>query len=125
MIRPARLDDIPAIRSLLEPIRVPGIAYDDFTPPVLVYVDLMGDVVGVMQALVGSPYTVITECAIRADYQNRGVGKRLLEHMETLLMTMGVKGWVAFTGTKNPCRDLLERVATPTGTGEGFVKVFA
>lgn len=124
-IRPAVSEDVPRMRQLLEEnhLLVDGIAYDLFTPPVLVC-EVDEEIVGFIQAHVGSPYAVVTELAVARAHQRKGYAVKLVEHMETLLRYMGVKAWGAYTGDANqPVIDQLERYgARVTGRGVGFVK---
>lgn len=127
MIRLALPSDWPRLREILEEnaLTIDGVAYDSFSPPCLVYVR-DGEVVGFMQAHLGSPYAVITEGALARAHQNKGYGYRLLQHMETLLRASGVLAWVTYTGEKNPTAGLLERYgARGTGYGTAWVKGLA
>ena len=124
-IRPARPEDAPTLKALLQENgqAVDGITYDVFSPPVLV-AEEAGEVVGFIQALVGEPYTVITDLVVARSLANRGIGVRLGQHMETVLRVLGCRVWVAYAGEKHEgMREQLERYgARPTGHGVGFVR---
>lgn len=128
MIRPATTHDFPAIRALLmeNDLCVDGLAYDVFTPPCLVAVR-DGEVVGVLQALLGKPYAVITELAIARVHQRKGYAVRLMQHMETLLREYGIPAWFTMTSeTNDRVRDQLKRYgARDLGHGVGWVKGLA
>lgn len=127
MIRPARPEDFPRLNALIHDggLAVEGIAYDRWGPVTLVY-ERQGEVIGVIQALLGMPYAVITEVAVDPRYQRQGVAIRLLQHLETVLREYGVTTWVAFAGIKSEATDLLDRLAVQIqGTGHAFVKRLA
>lgn len=125
MIRPARLEDAPAIRALLvdNGLTIDGLAYEAFTPPCLVAVR-DGVVIGMGQALLGLPYCVVTELVVARSAQRQGVAVRLLEHLETVMRTQGATAWVACTSPKNDrVNAQLERYgARGLGHGLGWVK---
>lgn len=126
MIRPARYEDLDAIRGLLAEngMLADGLDYTDFTQPTLVYVR-DGEVVGVAQALPGRPYAVLTELAVRRDLQHRGIGVRLLDALEVVLRTLGVTAWMACTPSDQVVKMLERYGARSTGQGTGFLRRLA
>lgn len=124
MIRPAKPEDFPRLNELIHDcgLAVEGIAYDKWGPVTLVC-ERKGEIIGVVQALLGAPYAVITEAAIDPRFQHQGYGIRLLQHMETVLREYGVQAWMAFTGTKSDAAHILDRYAVQVqGTGHAFAK---
>lgn len=128
VIRPATLEDLEALRGLLDEneLRVDGIAYDDFTQPVLV-AERDGEVVGMIQALLGQPMCVITECVVAVRYHDHGYGVRLLQAMEAVMRSQGLTAWQAYTArTNRHAHRILERYgARSTGQGMGYVRTLA
>lgn len=100
-VRPLRPDDLDAVRALMaeNAMLLDGVAYDDFTG--VLVAEIEGNVVGMIQALVGKPYAVVTEIAVDRKYQEVGVGVALIQSMELLLRCSGVAAWVAITGETN------------------------
>lgn len=125
-IRPMREADAPLLRALLEEnaLTLDGVAYETFSPPVLV-AEVDHEIVGFVQAHVGQPYAFITELAVARSHQRRGIGIRLLQHMETLLRYMNVRAWVTYSGEKRT--DVHAQLdgygARCTGAGAAFVRV--
>ena len=125
MIRLALPADWPMLRALLEEnaLTVDGLVYGAFTQPCLVAVR-DGEVVGMIQAIVGHPYAVITEMAVARAHQRKSYGYRLMEHMETLLRAAGCTAWVTYVGEKRtPVTEQLDGYgARCTGAGTAWVK---
>ena len=124
MIRPAKPDDFPRLKELIHDcgLALEGVNYDRWGPVTLVY-ERKGEVIGLIQALLGMPYAVITEAAIDPRFRHQGVSLRLLSHLETVLREYGVAAWVAFAGEKSDAAEILDRLSTQIrGTGHGFVK---
>ena len=125
MIRPARLEDVPRLNALMHEcgLALEGIAYDRWGPVTLVY-ERQGEIIGLVQALLGMPYAIITEMAVRPDVQHHGLGVKLMEHMETVLRCAGMTTWVTFTSHENvPVQVQLDGYgARCVGTGVGYAK---
>lgn len=85
--------DLLAKNNLL----IDGISYDTFTPPCLLAC-IDGQPVGMVQAILGKPYSVMSEVAVARDYQDKGIGSQLLHAMECLLKGMGYPTWIGFVG---------------------------
>lgn len=126
MIRPARFEDLDAIKGLLAEngMLADGLDYSDFTQPTLVYVR-DGAVLGMIQALAGKPHAVITHAAVSRAHHHRGIGIRLLEAVELVLRTMGVTAWYACTSSDDVVKILDGYGAEPTGQGTSFLRRLA
>lgn len=125
MIRPARVDDLPAIHDLLvtNNLLVDGVDYSDFSPPVLVAVRGQ-QTIGMVHALIGKPYAIISELAILPEHQNKGYAIKLLRAMELLLRSMGITALAAFVGGHRVrvISQLGRDGWSETGTGVMFVR---
>lgn len=122
-IRPMRLEDIPAVQALLEEnkLTVDGVDYSHWTPPCLVAVR-DGQIVGMIQAHLGLPYSVVTECAVARAYQRRGYGVRLWQALELLTQQAGSPA-LAVQTAREDIQAMLERLgATPGGQTTAYLK---
>ena len=127
MIRPMRPEDVEAVVAILQENKqmVDGVDYTRWSHPTLVAVH-EGRVVGILQALLGMPYAVMTEFSIAREFQGKQAGVRLLEHMETALRLAGVSAYAAYVSdTNDHAAELFERWGgSPTGTGRGYIRRF-
>ena len=124
-IRFATETDISALHQLLVDtgLAVDGLDYTHWTEPVLVAAH--GEhVVGFLQAVIGCPYTILTDMAVAPEYQHQGVGRLLLARMETVLRGIGIPAWVTCIGDKRPGAQaaLKQWGAEPTGAGTAYVR---
>lgn len=96
MIRPATIEDVPAIVKLLQECGLynPDLKYDQWSHPTLV-ADYDGHVVGMTQAIIGYPYAMMTEMAVRAGHRDQRVASALIEALEGILKAAGVQAWGA------------------------------
>ena len=128
MIRPMRPEDVEAVVAILQENKqmVDGVDYTQWSHPTLVAVH-EGTVVGVIQALLGTPYAVMTEFSVAREFQGKQYGVRLLEHMETALRLAGIPAYGAYVSDINDhAADLFERWGgTPTGHGKSFIRRFS
>lgn len=126
-IRPIGPDDTAAARSLLleNGLLIDGIDYSAWTPPTLVALK-EGQVVGLVQALAGLPYAVITELAVARQFHGKGYGVKLMEHLETVLRLLGCQGWLAFERhDRYDMQEMIERWGGQrTGEGVGYLRRF-
>lgn len=80
-----------------------------WTHPTLVAVD--GDrVVGMIQALMGHPYAVITEMAVHPEHRGR-TGKALYAALEQVLREAGVTAWGCCTSQDNPFEPWIRKMS--------------
>ena len=125
MIRPIRQEDMQTVQAILQENKqmIDGVDYTQWTHPTLVAVK-DGEVVGMVQALLGVPYAVVTELSIARQVQNQGYGTRLIQHLETALRLAGVSAYVAYVADTNESMiEQFERYgAISTGCGRGFVR---
>ena len=102
IIRPAVVPDVPALQALL---RENGLGHDGLDTTVWSHPTLVavqdGEVVGMIQAALSSPVSIVTELAVARAHQRRGVGVRLAQHLETLLRAVGAKAYVAHVAPDN------------------------
>ena len=128
MIRPMRPEDVEAVVAILQENKqmVDGVDYTQWSHPTLVAVH-DGRVVGIIQALLGTPYAVMTEFSVARDCQGKQYGVRLLEHMETALRLAGISAYGAYVSkTNDHAAELFERWGgVPTGQGRGYIRRFA
>ena len=122
-IRPARPEDLPALRGLLQEngLAIDGLTYDDFTGLVLV-VERNGDVAGFVQTLLGQPYAVICEMAIDRRFHHLGYGVKLLDALELILRHHGIQAWATFTSHEDVMKMLEKYGASSTGQGLMYVR---
>lgn len=102
-IRPATETDEPGMIALLYECGLmrEGLDYGGgWTHPTLVAVD-GARVVGLIQALMGHPYAVITECAVHPEYRGK-TGRALYAALEQCLRAADVKAWGCCTTQDNP-----------------------
>ena len=127
MIRPIRQEDTETVQAILQENKqmLDGVDYTQWTHPTLVAVK-DGEVVGVIQALLGLPYAVVTELSIARHVHSQGYGTRLIQHLETALRLAGVTAYVAYVADLNESAiEQFERYgAISTGHGQGFVRRF-
>ena len=93
-IRPARAEDTEALVGLLKETQqiLDGVDYTVWTHPTLVMVR-DEEIVGMIQALLGRPYAVITEVCIALAHQNKGYALKLMDAMELILRASGVTAY--------------------------------
>lgn len=123
-IRPATVDDIPAIHALLDRtgLLIDGADYSNFSHVTLVGVRA-GEIVGMIQALPAKPYAVVTDLAIAPEYHRRGYGFRLLQAIELALRMYGCTAWVACVADRNRWTlSALDQYAKRTGQGIGYLR---
>ena len=124
LIRPAQEKDLPAVMAIIErcDLRAEGLNYADWSG-VLLVAQRGSEVVGFIAALPGKPYAVITEMGVLPEYQKGSAARRLLEGMELLLRSMGVKAWTAYVGAKREVNDVMPKLgAICTGDGKMWVR---
>ena len=125
MIRPMRPEDVEAVVAILQENKqmVDGVDYTQWSHPTLVAVH-DGQVVGIIQALLGTPYAVMPEFSVARAFHGKQYGVRLLEHMETALRLAGIAAYAAYVSdTNDHAADLFERWGgTPTGHGRGYIR---
>ena len=102
---------------------IDGVDYSTFSHPTLV-ADEGGEVVGVLQAVVGVPYTMLTDMAVARAWQGKGIGAALLEGMELVLRVMGVRAWMTYAALDNERAQhgLESRGARMLGQGVAYVR---
>jgi len=127
-IRLAVPEDFSAIRGLMatNALLVDGMDYATFTPPILLACD--GDrIMGFVQAILGKPYSVISEVAIDRAYHNQRIGSQLLHAMECLLKGMGYTTWIGFvSGHRENVQERVEHLgARCLGEGRAYMKVLS
>lgn len=125
-VRPAVLDDLPAVHRLLDEagLIVDGADYSNFSHVTLVAVRA-GEVVGMVQALPGKPYAVLTEMAVAREHRGKGYGTRLLQHLDCMLRAYSCTAWVACVDEANThTLELLDRYAERRGRGVGYLRRF-
>jgi GNAT superfamily N-acetyltransferase len=122
LIRPATLDDVPALVSLLETLGYPadrdrlaatlGPLLADGRSAVVVAADAAGAVVGLL-ALSARPALrlqgwvgAIEELVVRDDVRGRGLGRRLLQYAKGLAAS---RGWVRLELTVTRARQVHRR----------------
>lgn len=123
-IRPAQRGDEARLKAIVQACGVAqdGLSYEEWSQPTVV-AELDGEVVGLAQALLGWPYSVVTEVAVLPAYQHRGVGPRLMEHLETVLGVCGAQCWLAFERRGHPVGAMIERWGgTSCGEGVGYLR---
>jgi ribosomal protein S18 acetylase RimI-like enzyme len=111
VIRPARPGDEAALHRLLveNGLGHDGLDYTVWTHPCLVAVK-DGEVVGMIQAALSAPVSIVTELAVARSSHRRGIGVRLAQHLETILRSQGVTAYVAHVAPENKeMQDQLER----------------
>ena len=123
-LRPARIDDIPGIRALLEPLEQAGVLVPRPREDLEQVIDRFrvterdGTVVS-CAALFCWPDAQIGELAcvaVHPDYRTRGRGDRLLAHMEALARERGLKR--LFVLTTQTAHWFRERGFEPAGVGD-------
>ena len=124
-IRPATVQDIDMIRDILADNGQlhEQLSYVEWTGPTLVAVR-DGEVVGVIQALLGQPYAVVTEVAVTPMHHRKGYAVKLMQAMELLMRVAGVTAYVLFAGEKNERvrAQALKWGCEKTGNGAGFLR---
>ncbi len=92
MIRPANLEDVPDIITLLRACDLfnDALDYSEWSHPTLVC-ERDGRIVGLCQVLLGQPYAYMTEIGVHPDYQDKGIGHELVKEMEKILRDCGIK----------------------------------
>ena len=102
IIRPATEADVPHLQALLQENKLghDGLDYTQWSHPCLVAVN-DGEVVGMIQAALSEPVSIVTELAVARAHQRRGIGVRLAQHLETLLRVSGAKAYVAHVAPGN------------------------
>ena len=102
IIRPATQADVPKLQALLQENRLghDGLDNTHWSHPWLVAVH-EGEVVGMIQAALSEPVSIVTELAVARAHQRRGIGVRLAQHLETLLRASGAKAYVAHVAPDN------------------------
>ncbi len=111
IVRPARQDDIPAIVEIVERcgLGVDGLDYSAWSGVILVAVR-QDEVIGFVAALPGSPYAIVTEIGVLPEHQRGRACIKLMESLELLLRSLGVKAWAGYVGSKrDDVQDMLER----------------
>lgn len=124
-IRPALPGDAERMLEILQENKqtLDGVDYGSWTSYTLVLLR-EGAVEGLIQALPGAPYAVVTELAISREHHGKGYGIKLANAMELLLRTTGVTSYVTYAATKHgEMRDMLTRYGfQETGHGTGYVR---
>lgn len=97
IIRPAKPEDITAIRTILETcdIAAEGVDYESWTGIVLV-ADRQREVIGMIAALPGRPVAVITDMAVLPEHRKGRAAGKLIDGMRLLLTSLGCTTWAAF-----------------------------
>ena len=128
IIRPATEADVPRLQALLQENKLghDGLDYTQWSHPCLVAVQ-DGEVVGMIQAALSEPVSIVTELAVARAHQRRGIGVRLAQHLETLLRASGAKAYVAHVAPENKgMQDQLERFGlVRIGDAQVFLRRFA
>ena len=128
IIRPAIQADVPHLQALLQENRLghDGLDNTHWSHPCLVAVQ-DGEVVGMIQAALSEPVSIVTELAVARAHQRRGIGVRLAQHLETLLRASGAKAYVAHVAPENKgMQDQLERFGlVRVGDAQVFLRRFA
>src|SRR3990167_3611938 len=124
-IRPATIQDLPAVHALLaaNDLLVDGVDYSDFSPPLLVAVK-DGVIVGMIHAVIGKPYAIVTELAIAPAEHRKGYGVTLLRAMELLVRSMGITACAAYVGGGriSVIQQISREGWTAPGVGQMFVR---
>ena len=124
-IRPATEADVPMLQALIREngLELEGVDYSKWSHPTLVAVR-EGEVVGLIQAHLGSPYAVVTDLAIARVQQRKGYAAKLVDSMELRFRAAGINAYVWFVGmTEDAMLDQSKRWGGhPTGEGIGFVR---
>ena len=119
---------MPHLQALLQENKLghDGLDYTQWSHPCLVAVN-DGEVVGMIQAALSAPVSIVTELAVARAYQRRGIGVRLAQHLETVLRSHGVKAYVAHVAPENKgMQDQLERFGlVRVGDAQVFLRRFA
>ncbi len=124
IVRPAQEKDLAAVQTIIErcDLKAEGLSYTDWSG-VLLVAQRQSEVVGFIAALPGKPYAVITEMGVLPEYQKGSAARRLLEGMELLLRSMGVKAWTAYVGSKREVNETMPKLgAVCMGDGKMYLK---
>ena len=126
MIRPATVEDTPEIIALLRVCDLynADIDYREWSHPTLVY-ESDNRLIGMCQVILGQPYAYMTEIGIHPDYQDKGIGKQLVDAMEVIMRNCGIKAWCAIIMGWNPitARRIEHIGARIKGHGTAYMKV--
>ena len=124
IVRPARQEDIPAIVEIVERcgLSVDGLDYTKWSGVILVAVR-QGQVIGFVSALPGSPYAVITEIGVLPEHQKGRACTKLMEGMELVLRSLGVRAWSGYVGDVRGLDDSMKSWgAESTGSGSMWLR---
>lgn len=123
IVRPAKAGDEPKIRVMLERtgLALGGMDYETWTG-VLLVAERQGEVIGMISALPGKPYAIVTHIAVLPEHQKGRAAYKLVESMELILRSMGCPVWVSYVWEKNmACRSPLEGWGAVTNGNVGFL----
>ncbi len=124
IVRPAQEKDLPTIVAIVErcDLKTEGLNYHDWSG-ILLVAQRQSEVVGFIAALPGKPYAVITEMGVLPEFQKGSAARRLLEGMELLLRSLGIKAWSAYIGSKREVNETMPKLgAVCTGEGKMYLK---
>ena len=102
MIRPATTDDRLGILVLLDRCGLlhPDLTYDTWSHPTLV-AEEDGQIVGMIQGLIGYPQSYIADVAVAPEYQKQGIGRKLYAAVEQVFKSAGSQAWCGLIDAEN------------------------
>lgn len=125
MIRPANREDTDALIALLRACRLynPTLDYREWSHPTLVC-ETDGKIIGMCQVLLGQPYAYMTEIGVHPDYQDKGIGKQLVNAMEAIMKDCGITHWcsIAMAWNENSKKRVEHIGAEIKGAGYAYLK---
>ncbi len=122
-IRPAKTDDLPAIRDILQAcdLMIEGVDYSEWSGWLLV-AERQGQVIGMIHVLPAKPYSLVMEFGVLPAFQKSRAAHKLIEAAELLMRSQGQMAWGAFVGdNRNGFHATVEAWgARPTGHGRAY-----
>lgn len=76
---------------------------------IMVDSELVGGCVGNIEPYFSGDYFYLKDMFVKHSFQNKGIGKKLFEHLDKELTIVGIKTQILFTGSETPAYNLYKK----------------